>query len=79
MTKLALGLIAVGALVAAAAVPALAQVDVYVGPGGFSVGTPGYYGGPYRGYYAYGPGYRYHPGWHRHYYRHHGEHEWDED
>ena len=79
MTKLALGLAAVGALVAATAVPALAQVDVYVGPGGFSVGTPGYYGGPYRGYDAYGPGYRYHPGWHRHYYRHHGEHEWDED
>jgi hypothetical protein len=47
MTKLALGLAAVGALVAATAVPALAQVDVYVGPGGFSVGTPGYYyGGP---------------------------------
>ena len=55
MTKLALGLVAVGALVAATAVPALAQVDVYVGPGGFSVGTPGYYGSPYRGYYAYRP------------------------
>ena len=34
MTKLVLGLAAVGALVAATAVPALAQVDVYVGPGG---------------------------------------------
>jgi len=83
MRKLAYGLVAAGALVVATALPALAQVDVYVGPGGFSIGTPGYYGSPYYGYdrpyhggyYAYAPGYRYHPGWHRHY-RHHWE---DED
>ena len=58
MKKLALGAIAAGALVAATAVPALAQVDVYAGPGGISVGvgTPGYYGAPYRGYYNYAPG-----------------------
>jgi len=45
MKKLALGAVAAGALVAATAVPALAQVGVYAGPGGISVGagTPGYY------------------------------------
>ena len=82
MKKLLLGLVAAGALVTATAVPALAQVDVYVGPGGFSIGTPGYYpgyyyGSPYYrpGYYAYAPGYRYHPGWRRDYYRHH----WDDE
>ena len=60
MKKLALGAIAAGALVAATAVPALAQVGVYAGPGGIGVdiGTPRYYyGGPYhRGYYNYAPG-----------------------
>jgi hypothetical protein len=82
MKKLALGLIAAGALVTTAAVPALAQVGVYVGPGGFSVqlGTPGYYyGGPapyysgYSGYYAYAPGWHSRYGYygrHRHYYGH---------
>jgi hypothetical protein len=80
MRKLALGLVAAGVLVTAAAYPALAQVDVYVGPGGFSIGTPGYYpgyyyGSPYYGYHAYAPGYRYHPEWYRHH-RHHWE---DED
>jgi len=74
MKKLALGAIAAGALVAATAVPALAQVDVYAGPGGISVGvgTPGYYyGGPYRGYYNYAPGWRYrHHGWYGHRYYH---------
>jgi hypothetical protein len=38
MKKLALGAVAAGALVAATAVPALAQVGVYAGPGGISVG-----------------------------------------
>jgi hypothetical protein len=69
MKKLALGAIAAGALVAATAVPALAQVDVYAGPGGIGVdvGTPGYsYGRPDRGYYNYAPGWRAHP------YRHDG-------
>ena len=79
MKKLALGAIAAGALVAATAVPALAQVGVYAGPGGIGVdiGTPGYYyGGPYRGYYNYAPGWRAYPyrhygryGYHRYYYR----------
>jgi hypothetical protein len=75
MKKLALGAIAAGALVAATAVPALAQVDVYAGPGGVGVeiGAPGYdYGrGPYhRGYYNHAPEwnrdvrvYRHHDDW----------------
>jgi hypothetical protein len=48
MKKLALGAIAAGALVAATAVPALAQVDVYAGPRGVGVdiGAPGYRDGP---------------------------------
>jgi hypothetical protein len=57
MKRLALGLVAAGALLTATAVPALAQVDVYTGPGGVGVqlGAPGYYhDGPRyhpRGYY----------------------------
>ena len=69
MRKLALGLAAAGALVAVTAVPAIAQVEFYAGPGGFDVEVaPHYYGHdyyPYRGYYDEyrGPGwaYRYHP------------------
>jgi hypothetical protein len=61
MKKLALGAIAAGALVAATAVPALAQVDVYAGPRGVGVdiGAPGYHDGPgpyHRGYYNHAPG-----------------------
>ena len=43
MRKLALGIAAAGAIVAATAVPASAQVGVYAGPGGFGVelGGPG--------------------------------------
>ena len=72
MKKLALGVIAAGALVAATAVPALAEVDVYVGPRGVGVdvGTPRHYHGG-RGYYNYAPGWRYHHhDWdgHHHYY-----------
>lgn len=77
MRKLALSIATVGAIVAATAVPALAQVGVYAGPGGFGVelGAPGvYYDDPG---YAYGynePGWNgdYHarPAWHGHY--HHG-------
>ena len=77
MRKIALGVAAVSVIVAATAVPALAQVGVYAGPGGFGVelGAPGvYYGDPG---YAYGynePGWNgdYHarPAWHGHY--HHG-------
>ncbi len=57
MKRLALGLVAAGALVTATAAPALAQVDVYAGPGGVGVqlGAAGYEdGGPryyHRGYY----------------------------
>ena len=78
MKRLALGLVAAGALVTATAVPALAQVGVYAGPGGSGVGigAPGYYyGGPGPhyggGYYDYAPGWEPgwgrhgHPGWHR--------------
>ena len=76
MMKLAFGAIA-AALVAATAVPALAQVGVYAGPGGVGVdiGTPGYYYGHgpyYRGYYDHAlrsgddvTVYRRH-GWHEH-------------
>jgi hypothetical protein len=70
MKKLALGVLAAGALFAAAAVPAMAQVGVYAGPGGFGVelGAPGYYGAPYPyGYYDYGPGWRWRH--YHHYYR----------
>ena len=75
MKKLALGLATAAGLLIVAAVPAMAQVDFYAGPGGFDVelGAPYYYGGvyPYRGYYDYyrGPGWVHHHGWHRHYYR----------
>ena len=75
MKKLTFGAIAAPAFVAATAAPALAQVGVYAGPGGIGVdvGAPGYdYGGPYRGYYDYAPGWRAyrHHGWygHRQYY-----------
>jgi hypothetical protein len=71
MKKLALGLVAAGALLTAGALPAMAQVGVYAGPGGIGIqlGAPGYYGAPYfpyGGYYDYAPGggRRGHPGWH---------------
>lgn len=84
MKKLALGLIAAGALVTATALPAMAQVGVYAGPGGIGVGVgpvgvgvgPGpYYGGPYYdGYYDYaGPGVAVGPGWYD------GRHRWHRD
>jgi hypothetical protein len=64
MKKLALGLVAAGALFTATAVPAMAQIGVYTGPGGIGVGAPGpyYYGRPYYpydGYYNYAPGWGY--------------------
>jgi hypothetical protein len=68
------GAVAAGALLAATAVPPLAQVGVYAGPGGFGVelGAPGYYyGGPapyYAGYNDYAPVWRWNnadPAWHR--------------
>jgi hypothetical protein len=70
MKKLALGAIAAGALVAATAVPALAEMGVNVGPRGVGVhvGTPGHYHGVPHGYYNYAPGWRSHHDWdgHRH-------------
>jgi hypothetical protein len=82
MKKLVLGVVATGALVAAAAAPAMAQVGVYAGPGGVGVGVgpfgvgvgPAYYGGPYydapySGYYDYAPGPA--PGWHGRWHHHH--------
>jgi hypothetical protein len=68
MRKLTLGAIAAGALVAATAVPALAQVGVY----GVDIGTPGHsYGGPYHGYDNYAPEWRAqrHYGWYRHHHQ----------
>jgi len=51
MKKLALGLVAAGALFTATAVPDMAQIGVYAGPGGIGVGVgapgPYYYGRPY--------------------------------
>jgi len=60
MKKLEIGLVATGTLFTATAVPAMAQIGVYAGPGGvgIGVGAPGpyYYDGPgpyYPGYYDY--------------------------
>jgi hypothetical protein len=65
MKKLTLGIAADAALVAASAMPAMAQVGFYAGPGGAGVGVGpfgvgvgapyGYYGynAPYGGYYNY--------------------------
>ena len=71
MRKLALGILAAGALLTAA-VPAMAQVGFYAGPGGVGVGVGApYYGYGYPGYYDYysGPGVVVTPGWHRHWHR----------
>jgi hypothetical protein len=63
MRRLTLGLAAAGAFIVAAAAPAVAQIGVYIGPGGIGVeaAPPGYYygPGPQYGYYAYAPGYRF--------------------
>lgn len=75
MKKIALGLVAAATIFTA--VPAMAQVGFYFGPGGVSVGVGapyygyncGYYGcGRYYDYYG-GPVVRYGPRWH-HYYHH---------
>jgi hypothetical protein len=76
MKKLALG-IAVAAT-CLTAVPAMAQVGFYAGPGGVGVQFGGphyydYYAHPYGHYYDYynGPGFVWgHPGWHRHRWEH---------
>jgi hypothetical protein len=75
MRKLALGIAAAVTLLTA--VPAMAQVGFYAGPGGVGVqfGAPygyyDYYGAPY-GYYDYwGPGVVVHPGWRVHRFHHH--------
>jgi hypothetical protein len=68
MKKLALGLVAAATLLTAA-VPAMAQVGFYAGPGGVGVGVGApygyydYYGGPPGVYVA--PGWRYHHHWDR--------------
>ncbi|MGB6537597.1 MAG: hypothetical protein WBF58_16735 [Xanthobacteraceae bacterium] len=69
MRKLALGL-AAGAMLLTAAVPAMAQVGFYAGPGGVGIGVGApYYGPGYHDYYGApgvyaAPGWRYHR-WHR--------------
>jgi hypothetical protein len=72
MRKLALGIAAAATIFTA--VPAMAQVGLYAGPGGVGVqfgGPYGYYGyAPYRGYYDYAPAPAY--GWHRHEWHGHG-------
>jgi hypothetical protein len=75
MRKLALGAISAATLLVAAAVPAMAQVGFYVGPGGFDVGVAA----PYYGAYPYGYGYYdYYGGpswyWQGHPYWHHWRH-----
>jgi hypothetical protein len=71
MKRLALATVAAATLLTAA-VPAMAQVGFYVGPGGIGIGVGPPYYGPYDGYYDYygGPGYVA-PGW-----RYHHWHEW---
>jgi hypothetical protein len=70
MKKLALGVVL--AATCLTAVPAMAQVNLYTGPGGVGVqlGAPRYYAYPYRyGSYDYygGPGFVWgRPGWHSH-------------
>jgi hypothetical protein len=68
MKKLAIGAIAVGALVAATAVPALAEVGVYAGPRGVGVDVGMHHRGPPHSYYNYAPGRDHHHDWrgHRH-------------
>jgi hypothetical protein len=71
MRKLAIALVA--SIMVGMAVPAVAQVGFYAGPGGIAVGVgPGYYGSPYYGYSGPYYGYDGGPYWHhRHYYRWH--------
>lgn len=72
MRKLALGVVAAATLLTAA-VPAMAQVGFYVGPGGFGVGVGGPYWGAYPGgYYDYygAPGVYVAPGWRYHHWHH---------
>ena len=74
MKKIALGVVAAATLFTATAVPALAQVGFYAGPGGVGVqvGPPvyqDYYGPRYYDYYG-GPGVVVTPGWNDHYYHH---------
>ena len=69
MKKLAVGAIALGALVVATAVPALAEVDVYAGPRGVSVDVGTRHRSSPHSYYNYAPGWReHHRDWrgHRH-------------
>lgn len=84
MRKLVLAVAAAGGLMATAALPAVAQVGVYAGPGGIGVGPfgfgvgpgPYYYGSPYYdGYYDYaGPGVYVGPGWYDEHHRWHRYH-----
>jgi hypothetical protein len=73
MRKIALGIVAAATLFTATAVPAMAQVGFYAGPGGIGIGVgPPAYDGYGSGYYDYygGPGVVVTPGWHDHYYHH---------
>jgi hypothetical protein len=68
MKKIALGVVAAATLFTATAVPAMAQVGFYVGPGGIGVGVgppvyEDYYGPRYYDYYG-GPSVVVEPGWH---------------
>jgi hypothetical protein len=67
MRKLAVGTIAVCALIGATALPALAEVDVYAGPRGVGVDVGTRHRERPHGYYNYAPGWReHHRDWHGH-------------
>jgi hypothetical protein len=69
LRKLTIGAIALGALVVATAVPALAEVDVYAGPRGVGVDVETHHRGPPHRFYNYAPAWReHHRDWrgHRH-------------
>jgi hypothetical protein len=79
MKKIALGIVAAATLFTATAVPAMAQVGFYAGPGGIGIGVgppvyEDYYGPRY--YDNYGPRVVVTPGWHEHYYYRDHWHHW---
>jgi hypothetical protein len=75
MKKIALGIVAAATLFTATAVPAMAQVGIYAGPGGIGIGVgppvyDGYYGSRYYDYYG-GPGVVVTPGYGHYRHWHH--------